>query len=263
MTPAAAKAIQLNGKPLGSGRFPAICMPLVGRTREQLLAEAVTVADRSPDLIEWRVDFFQGIAESGEVVRLAAAIKEMSGGLPLLFTRRSSREGGQEIALDEDQVVDLYRAVCEGGSVDFVDFEMGNDPAHVRQVRELSRANRVQLVLSFHDFNRTPDVAFLNERYAQAQALGADVGKVAVMPQSMDDVLALLTATLHSSRKLDIPLIGLSMGGPGAITRLCGWAFGSALTFAVGQNASAPGQLPIGDLNAGLALLRKAMGSGL
>jgi 3-dehydroquinate dehydratase-1 len=254
------KAIHLNGKPLGSGRFPVICAPLVGRTREQLLAEAATVAAKKPDLLEWRVDFFQDIADSAAVVELAGRIKEVTGGMPLLFTRRSSREGGEKIALSEDQVVELYRAVCESGQVDLVDFEMGNDAAQVRRVREFSRASGVQLVLSFHDFQQTPGVEFLNQRYAQAQSLGADIAKVAVMPRNMDDVLTLLAATLQSSRTLTIPLIGMSMGGPGAISRLCGWAFGSALTFAVGETASAPGQLPIEDLEAGLAVLRKAIG---
>ena len=37
-------------------------------------------------------------------------------------------------------------------------------------------------------------------------------------------------------------------------------AFGSALSFAIGQSASAPGQMPIEDLDAGLAILRKALG---
>lgn len=255
------KAIHLNGKPLGSGRFPAICAPLVGRTREQLLAEAATVAAKKPDLLEWRVDFFQDIADTAAVVEIAARIKEVAGGMPLLFTRRSSREGGEKIALSEEQVVDLYRAVCQSGQADFVDFEMGNDAAQVRRVCELSRASGVQLVLSFHDFQQTPGVEFLNQRYAQAQSLGADIAKVAVMPRNMDDVLTLLAATLQSSRTLTIPLIGMSMGGPGAISRLCGWAFGSALTFAVGETASAPGQLPIEDLEAGLAVLRKAFGT--
>ena len=254
------KAIHLHGKPLGSGRFPVICAPLVGRTGEQLLAEAAAIAAKKPDLLEWRVDFFEGIADTAAVVQLAARIKQAAGGMPLLFTRRSSREGGEKIDLAEEQVIDLYRAVCEGGQVDFVDFEMGNDPGHVRRVRELSRAGGVQLVLSFHDFLQTPGVDFLNQRYAQAQSLGADIAKVAVMPRNMDDVLTLLAATLQSSRTLDIPVIGMSMGGPGAITRLCGWAFGSALTFAVGGSASAPGQLPIEDLEAGLAVLRKACG---
>jgi 3-dehydroquinate dehydratase-1 len=53
----------------------------------------------------------------------------------------------------------------------------------------------------------------------------------------------------------------MAMGGPGSLTRLCGWAFGSAMTFAIGQGASAPGQLPIEDLERGLALLHKAFGS--
>lgn len=255
------KAIQLNGKPLGSGRFPAICTPLVGRTREQLLAESVAVAAHQPDLLEWRVDFFEGITRAGEVVDLAARIKEASGGLPLLFTRRSSREGGEQIVLAEHQVIALYRAVCDSGHVDFVDYEMGNDPARVQQVRELSRARGVQLVLSFHDFKQTADLQFLNERFAQAERMGADIAKVAVMPRSMDDVLTLLTATQQSSQQLSIPVVSMSMGGPGAITRLCGWAFGSALTFAIGDSASAPGQLPIEDLEAGLALLHRAFGT--
>jgi 3-dehydroquinate dehydratase-1 len=53
----------------------------------------------------------------------------------------------------------------------------------------------------------------------------------------------------------------MSMAGYGAVTRLCGGAFGSAMTFAIGQSASAPGQMPIEDLAAGLAILRKASGS--
>lgn len=91
--------------------------------------------------------------------------------------------------------------------------------------------------------------------------VGADIAKVAVMPRDMGDVLTLLTATLQSSRKLGIPVVSMSMGGQGTLTRLCGWAFGSAMTFAVGENSSAPGQLPVEDVEAGLAILRKALGS--
>jgi 3-dehydroquinate dehydratase-1 len=255
-----ARPILLNGKPLGSGRFPAICAPLVGRTREQLLSEAALVAAKKPDLLEWRVDFFEGIADTARVVELARRIKQASGGMPLLFTRRSSREGGEKIALTEEQVLALYGAVCASGQVDFIDFEMGNDPAHVREVRERSRAGGVQLVLSFHDFNATPSVEVMNDRFAEAERLGADIAKVAVMPRNMQDILTLLNATLQSSEKRGIPVVSMSMGGPGSITRLCGWAFGSALTFAVGASASAPGQLPIEDLETGLAILRKACG---
>jgi 3-dehydroquinate dehydratase-1 len=253
------RAIELAGRPAGSGRFPLVCAPLVGRTRERLLAEAAAVAAKRPDLLEWRVDFFEGIGDTAAVAGALAGIKQAAGGLPILFTRRSAREGGEAIALSEAQVVSLYRAVCATGDVDLVDFEMGNDPADVQQVREFTRAHGVQLIASFHDFQRTPDARDIEQRFAQAAALGADIAKVAVMPQGMDDVLTLLSATLHASRRLEIPLVSMSMGRFGAVTRMCGWAFGSAMTFAVGEASSAPGQMAIEDVESALALLQKVL----
>jgi 3-dehydroquinate dehydratase-1 len=255
------KAIIFNGKPLGGARFPAICAPLVGRTREALLAEAAAVAAKKPDLIEWRVDFFDGVADASAVAELAGRIKNATGGIPILFTCRWSREGGETVTLSQAQVVSLHRAVCESGHVDFVDFELRNEPDHVRQVRDVSRANGVQLILSFHDFQRTPTLEDLNQRFAQAEQLGADIAKVAVMPRDMNDVLTLLAATLQSSQALRIPLLSMAMGAGGAVTRLCGGAFGSAVSFAIGQSASAPGQIPIEELAAALATLRKALGT--
>jgi len=260
MQPIQPKAIEFNGQPIGSGRFPAICAPLVGRTRERLLAEATSVAARMPDLLEWRVDFFDGIADAAEVVSLAGQIRLAARGIPLLFTCRSMREGGQAIALSEQQIVVLYRAVCASGHVDMVDFEIGNARSHFHEVRELSQAHGVKLIGSFHDFERTPPFDVLNQRFADAERLGADIAKVAAMPRDMDDVLTLLMATLESSRNLGIPVVSMSMGGPGALTRLCGWTFGSAMTFAVGESSSAPGQMPIEDVEAGIAILHKALG---
>lgn len=248
--------IELNGKPLAGGRLPAICVPLVGRDADALAREAAAAAALGPDLLEWRVDFFGGIADTAQVLAAAARIREAAGGLPVLFTRRAQREGGQPISLSEDQVVALYAAVCAARSVDAVDFEMANDAAHVQAVRQASRAAGVALFLSFHDFGATPAAQVLLDRFRQAARLQADVAKVAVMPRQPDDVLALLQATLAASRELAIPVVSMSMAQLGALTRLCGWVFGSALTFAVGQGASAPGQLPVAGLRDAIALLQ-------
>jgi 3-dehydroquinate dehydratase-1 len=248
----------VNGQPLAGGRLPAVCAPLVARSTEALAAEARAVAAKRPDLLEWRVDFFEAIGDTAAVLAAAAAVRQAAGDLPILFTRRAQREGGQAIPLDEPAVVALYEDVIATGQVDLVDFEMDNDASHVARVRALARAAGKPLVLSFHDFQRTPDDAQLAARFAQAQALGGDVAKVAVMPQSLEDVHRLLGATLAASRKLDIPVISMSMGGLGAVSRLCGGVFGSALTFAVGAAASAPGQMPIEDVRAGLAVLARA-----
>ena len=254
-----AKAIELHGKPVAGGKFPLICTPLVGRTRAQLLDEARVVLAKKPDILEWRVDFFEGIANASDVIGVAGAIRALAGGVPLLFTRRSIREGGEKIALSEEQVIALYRAVCESRQIDVIDFEMSNDPAHIAQVREAAKANDIKLILSFHNFSFTPGLETLNQRFLQADQLGADIAKVAVMPRNLEDVLTLLTATLSASQKLRIPLISMSMGPYGSLTRLFGWTFGSALTFAVGASSSAPGQVPIEDLNTVLAILQKSI----
>ena len=252
------KPIELHGKPVAGGKRPLVCTPLVGRTRQLIWEEVQLIVAKKPDVLEWRVDFFDEIANLDSVLTVARGIRHAAPGVPLLFTRRASREGGQPIALSEAAVLLLYEAMCESALVDLVDFEMSNDPAHVAALRAVSRANDVKLILSFHDFSSTPALELLNQRFLQAEQLGADIAKVAVTPKSMEDVLTLLTATLHSSKKLQIPLISMSMQGEGSLTRLCGWAFGSAMTFAVGSASSAPGQVPIEDLNTVLGILRKS-----
>lgn len=225
------------------------------------MAELAVVLPKKPDLLEWRVDFFDQIGDTASVIAVAVAIKKAVGGIPLLFTRRSTIEGGEKISLNEDQVIAMYGAVCESKLIDLIDYEMANDSANIARVRELAKVNGIKLVLSFHNFSYTPALETLAAKFLTADQLGADVAKVAVMPRDFDDVLTLLTATRQASKKLRIPLISMSMGPLGAITRLVGGVFGSSLSFAVGAASSAPGQVPIEDLNAVLEILQKSMRS--
>jgi 3-dehydroquinate dehydratase-1 len=252
----------MQGRPIivrgGALPYPAVCAPLVARTGEGLAAECAAVAAKKPDLIEWRVDFFEEIADAPRVIGTARRLKTAAGGIPILFTRRSHREGGEHIAIEEPQVVELYREVCGSGLVDLVDFEMDSDPQHVQVVRQIARAAGLPLVLSFHDFGATPPADALLQRFERAQALGADVAKIAVMPRSADDVLTLLSSTVRASRSVGIPLVSMAMGPLGAVTRAGGWLFGSAMTFAVGASSSAPGQMPIEDVRAVIEALKRA-----
>jgi 3-dehydroquinate dehydratase I len=250
------KPISIRGKP---GRMPLVCAPLVGATREALLEEAALVRAAGPDIFEWRVDFFRELGDAKAVVDAAQALRRALPGIPLLFTRRSATEGGQRVAITEEAVVGIYEAVCAAGCAELVDYEMSNAQARMAAVREASRRHGIGLVCSFHDFQQTPSAAALAAQFQRAQELGADVAKVSVMPKSPEDVLTLLAATLKASQALDIPLISMSMGALGALSRISGFAFGSALTFGVGAGSSAPGQMPIADLRAAIEITRKAM----
>jgi 3-dehydroquinate dehydratase-1 len=257
---AMAKRIELHGKPVAGGAFPLICTPLVGRTHDAVLGELSDVLPKHPDIVEWRCDFYAALGNTAAVLETARALRAAAGATPILFTRRSAAEGGERVPISEAAVVDLYAAACASRTIDAIDYETSNPRADFERVRHAARASDVALVGSYHNFQSTPDRAVLAAKFALAQELGADVAKVAVMPASPEDVLTLLSATREASESLSIPVISMSMGGVGSISRLCGWIYGSALTFAVGKSSSAPGQIPIEELRAVLATVRRAVG---
>ena len=253
------KVIEIRGRTMGNGT-PLICSPLVGRTAAHVLAEAASVIAKKPDVVEWRVDYFEGIADTTAVLDLGRALRAAIGDAPLIFTRRSMAEGGEPIAIGHEEVVNLYDAVGASGLVDFLDFEMGNDAGQVRRVCEGAHKHDTRVILSYHNFGYTPGVDFLVQRFLEAERLGGDVAKVAVMPRDRADVLNLLAATAQADAKGRIPLISMAMGPLGSVTRMIGGEFGSSLSFAVGEGSSAPGQIPIADLAAVFAVLRRAHG---
>lgn len=254
------KVIKVKGRPVGGGTIPHVILPLVGKTAEAVLAELATVMANKPDIVEWRADFFGEIGVAGACAALARRMKALMGATPLLFTVRAAKEGGQEIALGDEGVAALLVEMCGSGQIDIVDYEMSSAEGRLKHVRKASRDSGVTMVMSYHNFKATPALEALAEKFALAEALGADVAKVAVMPTSPHDVLVLLRATLEASERHRIPLISMSMGGLGSFSRIAGWAYGSCATFAVGAKASAPGQIPIEELRTAVAIAREAMG---
>lgn len=76
------------------------------------------------------------------------------------------------------------------------------------------------------------------------------------MPRSAKDVLTLLSATENvKSLYPDEPLITMSMGKLGAVSRISGEIFGSAMTFGSAKKASAPGQIEVTALQKILEIL--------
>ena len=82
-------------KLIGENRRPLICTPVVGVTTETIVEELEQVLAKKPDIIEWRVDFFAKAAEQDAVCAMVDTLKARMDDLPLIFTFRSQREGGQ------------------------------------------------------------------------------------------------------------------------------------------------------------------------
>lgn len=256
----------VRGVELGRGR-PEIIVPLVGGDREELLSQAEAATATRARIMEWRLDRFRPDLEDEADHREAvlAALPALRGALgpdrALLVTFRTAAEGGTRPIADRDLAI-LLESLLGGrragtqASVDLVDIETSRDPAVVSRVISAAHRHGTVVVGSYHDMEDTPQAEELVEILRAQRRLGVDVPKVAVMPRTPRDVLALLEASQTIAEDLSGPFIAISMGALGASSRVSAEVFGSAATFASVGAGSAPGQLGAEDVAGMLELLR-------
>lgn len=240
--------VRLRNVEIGTGA-PKVIVPIVGKTREEIVAKGGELASIPLHVVEWRVDFYDGVGDIPSVLDTLKALRATLGDTPILFTFRTKKEGGEKEISMADYTA-LNHAVAQSGDADAIDVEIfSGDQVVAENIANIHAAGRV-VVGSNHDFHKTPSQADLIYRLRKMQDMGADIPKIAVMPQNKGDVLTLLSATEEMVRcYADRPIITMSMSATGVISRLCGEVFGSSMTFgAVGQ-VSAPGQIPVEQLN--------------
>ena len=139
--------------------------------------------------------------------------------------------------------------------MDIVDIELFMGDKFVENLILAVHRLGAKAMVSNHDFDKTPSRDKIFDRLKNMVYIGADIAKIAVMPKNKSDVVELLSATLEAEEKIDIPVVTMSMGKWGMISRVSGEFFGSAITFGAGSSASAPGQIPSADLNSVLNIL--------
>ena len=252
------KTVKVRNTVIGEG-IPKICVPIVGVTKEAILAEAQTFHEIPVDVVEWRVDWFEDVFDLEQVLEVLKELRGILGEIPLLMTFRTAKEGGEK-SIKDDYYAELNIKAAQSGYVDLVDVEIFTGDEPVKKIIEEVHASGVKVVASNHDFFKTPEKEEIIRRLCKMQEMDADIPKIAVMPQSKKDVLTLLAATeeMHS-QYADRPIITMSMSGTGVISRICGEVFGSALTFGAAKNVSAPGQMEVHELNTVLNLLHKSL----
>lgn len=250
--------------------MPKICVPIVETTQEKILEAAGALCDSVADVVEWRADYYEDLQEPERLRETVERLGQALGEKALLFTIRTSQEGGEKQISFEEYAV-ILEAVAEFSEISYIDVEMfwgargrlGNiwseaDHSCHAPVRTLVAKLRRQVTVigSYHDFEKTPPSAEITQRLTVMHELGADIPKMAVMPQKREDVLQLMMATWTARQILDpVPVITMSMGSMGAVSRVAGEAFGSAVTFGCVGKASAPGQIEADQLKQILEVL--------
>ena len=237
------KICQVRQLTIGEGK-PKVCIPVVETTTEKIIQQIQEL--QNCDLIELRIDFYENIHDLKQVHELLLQVRQQTD-QPLLLTYRSLKEGGH-IQLTDQEYLSLVQTACQSGCIDIVDIELESGNMLVYQLVEIAHQNHVKVLMSYHDFEKTPTVMEMKERLEKMEIMGADICKIAVMPFSYKDVIQLLNTTMEMSQKLTKPLVTMSMGKIGKITRIVGELVGSSITFASVGQSSAPGQLTLEEM---------------
>lgn len=226
---------------------PKICVPLTEATEEALFLQAEQAEQSVAEIVEWRVDLFQDVEDTDAVLDVLAKLRSVLKEKLLLFTFRSKEEGGdREFSLKKYQT--LYEAVVASGQADLIDIELARAEFLGRHFVQQIKDQNLAVIMSSHDFDKTPSDGALVMKIRMMAQFGADIGKIAVMPQTIQDVLRLMGLSVRVQAFDTLPLALISMGELGKITRVSGSLIKSVLTFGALDKGSAPGQLPVEQL---------------
>lgn len=240
------KPLIIKNKTFGEGT-PKICIPITGRNEAEIMEAAGRILNLPHDMAEWRSDFFEQVTEPDKVCHILSELRRVLSDSLLLFTFRTHKEGGVR-ELSDEAYLEICRNVLESRLTDLLDLELFTGEEALLPLISLAHKNGISVILSNHDFHKTPPEEEICRRLAIMEKIGGDIAKIAVMPETKKDVLTLLSATLYASEHLNCPAITMSMGPLGVISRLCGEVFGSCLTFGTAGEASAPGQMDAANL---------------
>ncbi len=191
------------------------------------------------DILEIRFDFL-GITNPNYAKKLVNEIKSVTN-LPCIATNRIHSQGGKWSGTEEDRIALLVDII---ELVDAIDIELRTSEEIREKVISSAKNAGKTVIVSSHDFNKTPAVDRMKKTIDDCFEAGADIAKLAVMPESMQDVLNLLQVTMYAKA----PVCTISMGDKGKHTRIVAPCYGSVLTYGSVGDAIAPGQLCVDEL---------------
>lgn len=222
-------------------RTPALVASLNGDELEPLVERA---SQLKPDLVEIRLDLWEHQLKNDFLEKLSK-FKERYP-LPYLLSFRGSSTSSGLPPWWQDW---HWKALS---SLAAIDLEW-NPRADWREIRRRLAPYATALIVSHHDFRRTPSVAALLKIARQSKRRAkADIVKMATLVKQKKEVEVLLEVC----KKFRIgPIAMMGMGPWGPLSRLVATLFGSCLVYGYIGRAAASGQWPFEHLKEDLQVL--------
>lgn len=207
-----------------------VCLPIVEETAKKAL-EAIKEANRLSDLIELRMDYLR----DSELGLLLNARKR-----PFIITNRRKEEGGK-YGCDEKRRIGILKEAIELGA-EYVDVEINSEKPLLKDL--IANRKKTRIVLSFHDFQKTPSQEELKKLFNRMARMGGDVVKIISFARSWEDNFNILSLIPYA-KKREQEIVTFCMGERGKMSRIFAPLMGAAWTYAALSKGktSAPGQL--------------------
>jgi 3-dehydroquinate dehydratase type I len=222
-----------------------ICASIIESDVDSMLEKANSAGS---DVVELRLDYlsrFQGLK------KLRGVKKKR------IVTCMPSWEGGKFRGSEEERAEILMEALA---FAEFITLELGMEDRYRNALIGAAKERGVKVIIACHDLNSTPERKEIIRILNKEKNSGADIAKIAFKANNYKDAINLMDilADKSSDKEFGIPIIALSMGRFGRISRILAPLLGSYLTFASAEEGreSAEGQLTVEELKEILKILK-------
>ena len=209
-----------------------ICVPICERRQGVAILKAKKAIKQGASLVEIWLDCLNNLD-------LTALFREIS--CPVIAVCKARNEGGTFDGSARARVDLLAEAAQLGARYIDLDLETA------KKIRSQLRKHRRKLIVSYHNYEKTPPLSVLEIKVKEALKAGAAIVKIATHINRIEDN-AVLFEVLQRAVKRGTKIIVIGMGEKGTISRTAAPFLGSYLTFVAldERSSTAPGQLTIG-----------------
>lgn len=206
--------------------------------RETAVKDALLAKKQGADILELRLDLL-GL-DPERTIKLIRSLKRKIK-LPLIATIRLKSEGGKFPDKMDKSRLDIFKQLIP--HVDYIDIELTSKIA--AETAKLANKNSRKVIVSYHNFDRTPASAELKNIILKSLKLRPFIIKVASNIIDADDFLKLALLLLDHSGKANISIIPMSKKPDFKAFRLLSSGLGSCLSYAFLGKSIAPGQISL------------------
>jgi 3-dehydroquinate dehydratase-1 len=242
-----------------------ICVPIPVKSVNisEIAPTIKKVVNLNPNFIELRLDYITEIQKFTKDF-VVSLLNKIQPKIPVICTLRDQSEGGQ-LEIDINERVQILKLLIESAPR-YLDIEIGTESSILSEIIDLAVDNKVSLIYSLHDFDKTPIYGeanksledslkkLKNECQIDQKIIEKGIFKFIFTAQSFKDNLVPLELCKKKSSK-NLRLISFCMGDLGLFSRILCVNSGSVLTYCSFEEKTASGQINIVKLREILNLL--------